>query len=47
MIESAPSVGAAAGKVLTGLVGRIDKSLKAHPIGTPADIEAALPGLLA
>ena len=28
------------GKVLTGLVGRIDKSLKATPVGTPADIEA-------
>jgi [acyl-carrier-protein] S-malonyltransferase len=27
------------GKVLTGLVGRIDKSLKATPVGTPADIE--------
>jgi [acyl-carrier-protein] S-malonyltransferase len=36
-----------AGKVLTGLAGRIDKSLKAQPIGTPADIEAALPALLA
>jgi [acyl-carrier-protein] S-malonyltransferase len=29
-----------AGRVLTGLVGRIDKSLKATPIGTPTDIEA-------
>ncbi|MGE0700774.1 MAG: ACP S-malonyltransferase [Hyphomicrobiaceae bacterium] len=28
------------GKVLTGLAGRIDKSLKAHAVGTPADIEA-------
>lgn len=28
------------GKVLTGLAGRIDKSLKAHAIGSPADIEA-------
>lgn len=28
------------GKVLTGLVGRIDKYLKATPVGTPADIEA-------
>lgn len=30
------------GKVLTGLAGRIDKSLKAMAVGTPADIEAAL-----
>jgi [acyl-carrier-protein] S-malonyltransferase len=30
------------GKVLTGLAGRIDKSLKAQAVGTPADIEAAL-----
>jgi [acyl-carrier-protein] S-malonyltransferase len=30
------------GKVLTGLSGRIDKSLKALAVGTPADIEAAL-----
>jgi [acyl-carrier-protein] S-malonyltransferase len=30
------------GKVLTGLAGRIDKSLKALAVGTPADIEAAL-----
>ena len=29
-------------KVLTGLAGRIDKSLKAMAIGTPADIDAAL-----
>ncbi len=29
-----------AGRVLSGLVGRIDKSVKATPIGTPADIEA-------
>ena len=29
------------GKVLSGLAGRIDKSLKAQPVGTPADIEAA------
>ncbi len=29
------------GKVLTGLAGRIDKSLKAQAIGSPADIEAA------
>ena len=34
------------GKVLTGLAGRIDKSLKAQPVGTPADIEAALAGLV-
>lgn len=31
------------GKVLAGLVGRIDKSLKATSIGTPADIAASLP----
>lgn len=30
------------GKVLCGLAGRIDKTLKAQPIGTPADIDAAL-----
>ena len=30
-----------AGKVLSGLAGRIDKALKAQPVGTPADIEAA------
>ena len=29
-----------AGRVLSGLIGRIDKSLKATPIGTPTDIEA-------
>lgn len=34
------------GKVLSGLAGRIDKSLKAQPIGTPADIEAAMAGLM-
>jgi [acyl-carrier-protein] S-malonyltransferase len=34
------------GKVLSGLAGRIDKSLKATPIGTPADIEAAMAQLL-
>lgn len=28
------------GKVLTGLAGRIDKTLKAQAVGTPADIEA-------
>lgn len=35
------------GKVLTGLVRGIDKSLKAEAIGTPADLAAALPGLKA
>ena len=30
------------GKVLSGLAGRIDKSLKATPVGTPADVEAAV-----
>ena len=34
------------GKVLSGLAGRIDKSLKAQPVGTPADIEAAMAGLV-
>jgi [acyl-carrier-protein] S-malonyltransferase len=33
------------GKVLSGLAGRIDKSLRAQPIGTPADIEAAATSL--
>jgi [acyl-carrier-protein] S-malonyltransferase len=33
------------GKVLSGLAGRIDKSLAAQPIGTPADIETALASL--
>jgi [acyl-carrier-protein] S-malonyltransferase len=33
------------GKVLSGLAGRIEKSLKATPIGTPADIDAALAAL--
>jgi [acyl-carrier-protein] S-malonyltransferase len=33
------------GKVLSGLAGRIDKSLKAQPVGTPADIEVAMAGL--
>jgi [acyl-carrier-protein] S-malonyltransferase len=32
------------GKVLSGLVGRIDKSIKATPVGTPADIDAVLQG---
>jgi [acyl-carrier-protein] S-malonyltransferase len=34
-----------AGKVLSGLVKRIEKSLNATSIGTPADIEAVLPAL--
>jgi len=34
------------GKVLSGLAGRIDKSLKATPIGTPADIDAVAAQLL-
>lgn len=34
-----------AGKVLAGLVKRIEKSLNATSLGTPADIAAALPGL--
>lgn len=29
-----------AGRVLSGLAGRIDKNLKATPVGTPSDIEA-------
>lgn len=33
------------GKVLSGLAGRIDKSLKSQPVGTPADIDAALAAL--
>ena len=32
---------AGSGKVLTGLAGRIDKSLKAQAVGGPADIDAA------
>jgi [acyl-carrier-protein] S-malonyltransferase len=35
-----------AGKVLSGLVGRIEKSIKATPVGTPADIDAVLGGLV-
>jgi [acyl-carrier-protein] S-malonyltransferase len=35
-----------AGKVLSGLVGRIEKSMKATPIGTPADIDAAVGALM-
>jgi [acyl-carrier-protein] S-malonyltransferase len=34
-----------AGKVLAGLVKRIEKSLNATSLGTPADIEAAWPAL--
>ena len=34
------------GKVLSGLAGRIDKGLKAQAIGTPADIEAAVAGIM-
>ena len=34
------------GKVLSGLAGRIEKSLKATPVGTPADIEAVAAQLL-
>ena len=30
------------GKVLAGLAKRIDKSLDARPLGTPADFESAL-----
>jgi [acyl-carrier-protein] S-malonyltransferase len=30
------------GKVLSGLIKRIDKSVEAKPIGTPADLDAAL-----
>jgi [acyl-carrier-protein] S-malonyltransferase len=33
------------GKVLTGLVRRIDKSLSGTAVNTPADIEAALAAL--
>ena len=33
------------GKVLSGLAGRIDKSLKATPVGTPDDIKAVAAGL--
>jgi [acyl-carrier-protein] S-malonyltransferase len=34
------------GKVLSGLAGRIDKSLKATPVGTAADIEAVAAQLM-
>mgnify|MGYP002084070095 CR=1 FL=1 len=33
------------GKVLSGLAGRIEKSLKATPIGAPTDIDAAMAAL--
>lgn len=35
-----------AGKVLSGLVGRIEKSIKATPVGNPADIDAVIGGLV-
>ncbi len=35
------------GKVLTGLCRRIDKSLDARPLGTPAELRAALAGVQA
>ena len=34
-----------AGKVLAGLVKRIDKEIEASSVGTPADVEAALKAL--
>ena len=34
-----------AGKVLAGLVKRIDKEVEASAVGTPADVEAALKAL--
>ncbi len=34
------------GKVLSGLAGRIDKALKATPVGTPADVEAVVGALI-
>ncbi len=33
------------GKVLSGLAGRIDKSLKATPVGTPADLDSVFAAL--
>jgi len=30
------------GKVLTGLIKRIDKSIDARPLGTPVDFESSL-----
>jgi [acyl-carrier-protein] S-malonyltransferase len=35
-----------AGRVLSGLVGRIDKSVKATPVGTPGDIDAVIAALV-
>lgn len=35
-----------AGRVLSGLAGRIDKSLKATPVGSPADIDAVVGALV-
>jgi len=35
-----------AGKVLSGLIGRIEKSIKTAPIGTPDDIAANLGALV-
>ena len=35
-----------AGRVLSGLAGRIEKSIKATPIGTPGDIEAVIAALV-
>jgi [acyl-carrier-protein] S-malonyltransferase len=35
-----------AGRVLSGLVGRIEKSVKATPVGTPGDIETVLATLV-
>ena len=35
-----------AGRVLSGLVGRIEKSIKATPVGTPGDIEAVIAALV-
>ncbi|MBY0226343.1 MAG: ACP S-malonyltransferase [Hyphomicrobium sp.] len=35
-----------AGRVLSGLVGRIEKSIKATPIGTPGDIDAVIAALV-
>jgi [acyl-carrier-protein] S-malonyltransferase len=36
-----------AGKVLSGLVGRIDKSATSTPVGTPDDVAAAVSSLQA
>lgn len=35
-----------AGRVLSGLVGRIEKSIKAMPMGTPGDIDAVITALV-